>query len=252
MFSSKISFCFIASECKWHCSYLNKAIHVTFTVKIYSHQERENHVVEMQRLEGDYLFFRTFYETVSQRLRNERIEDTTDWENLSDLPAHATTDETIVKYTQHACVIYSDETPADPKEVDIDRMKELIKIVNESETKSDWACQHAVWALSSMSLNKKYCLQMSRIGQLGVDFLQSVIALAVRGTFNTRDMRFKCVELINNLIGADPDYVFSVLDETEIDEWQNERWVQKVMHSGSTGKNIGQRPSTSFSKFSIF
>ena len=147
----------------------------------------------------------------------------------------------VVESTQLACSIYSEEELLAPTEVDVACMKELMKIVNESETNSDWASQHAVWALTSMSRRKDYCEKiLSETGDLGIEFLQAIFALAVPGNFSTQGMRCKCVELLENLLeGDDEGQVVSVLGEGNIHAWQQSEFVREAKAIGIPGKSIG-------------
>ena len=248
----------------------------------------------MQRLDGDAWIFHLVYETLDEKLRDERIEEAVPiWPKPVDLPAPAASIETadaselpadlmkssdeadqaaigstfevfsmenlktvilaklrrgcmsaVVDATQLACGNYSEKAFEDPKEVDVDIAKELMIIVIKSETNSDWASQHAVWALTCMSFNTKYCRIMFSTSELGEEFLRAILALAmpalaVPENFKTEKMRCKCVELLYNLIGADPDYVYSVLGESEVCDWLEKDFVKEVLRTGSYGKSIG-------------
>jgi hypothetical protein len=138
----------------------------------------------------------------------------------------------VVESTQLAYSIYSEKELGPPQEVDIDCMKELMKIVNESETNSDWASQHAVWVLTSMSLNKEYCEKMLATGELGIEFLRAIFALGVPGSFSTQSMRCKCVELFNNLLDTNPDYVYHDLGEGNVNTWKSSEFVREVLRKG--------------------
>ena len=285
----EVEFRFIASECTWNCSYINNASHGSFVVRIYRFPARldnTNHVIEMQRLDGDAWIFRSIYETLNELLRDERIEEPVPtWPRPADWSTNSAVEESVyvedvkeaapaaqlteadelapassfevpsmgnlksvivatlrhgrlsavVESTQLACSIYSEKDLDDPEEVDIDLIKELIKIVNESETNSDWASQHAVLALANMSFNTKYCHEILTTGQLGIDFLHAMLALSVRGTFNTNHMRCKCVELLNNLVIANQDYVFEILGESTVCNWQESDFVREVLENAKTG-----------------
>lgn len=136
----------------------------------------------------------------------------------------------VLESTQLACSIYSDlDLQTTPKEVDKDCMKELMIIVIESETNSDWASQHAVWALASMSKNIQYCQQMLTSGDLGAEFILAIFQLAVPGTFNTQTMRYKCVELLMNLLAFNEDSVNCVLGKDDVLIWKASKFVELAL-----------------------
>jgi hypothetical protein len=285
----EVEFQFIAPGCTWNCSYINNASHGSFVVRIYRFPAKlnnSNHVIEMQRLDGDALIFRSIYETLTEILRDERIEEPvptwlrpTDWSTNSAVeesvyvedvkeaaPAAQLTEadelapassfevpsmrnlklviaatlchgrlSAVEESTQLACSIYSEKDLDDPEEVDIDLLKELMKIVNKSETNADWASQHAVWALANMSFNTKYCQEILTTGQLGFDFLDAMLALSKPGTFSTNRMRRKCVELLNNLVIANQRDVFQILEESTLCKWRLSNFVREVLDNAKTG-----------------
>ena len=289
----EISFRFNASECTWTCSFLNNASHGSFVIRVYRFPAKlgnPNHVVEMQRLDGDAWIFRSVYEMLNKKLRDERIEEAVpswprpaDWSapadsvmlstgvaeavlhtapvktaGASEFPAEADKTESpplfevpslanlklrivatlrhgrlsaVVESTQLVCSIYSEKALGDPEEVDAAIAKELMIIVFQSETNSDWASQHAVLALTCMSFNTKYCMLMFATGELGEEFLRAILALGAPGTFNTKKMRCKCVELLNNLVGANPDYVYGILGENKVCNWQKSKFVVETLNA---------------------
>lgn len=135
----------------------------------------------------------------------------------------------ILESTQLLCSIYSVKPLLDPNELDIRCMRKLMEIVNFSETNSEWESQHAVWALACMSYNTKYCQEMLASGELGKELLKAMLALAVPRTFTTYTMRCKCVELLTNLIKANSEYVFTVLEEADVVEWQAKEFTQEAL-----------------------
>jgi len=136
----------------------------------------------------------------------------------------------VEESTQLCCSIYS-QTVGAPKEVDIDCMKELMIIVDQSETNSDWASQHSVLALTSMSKNEKYCEAMMSFGETSDKFLKAIFALAKTGSFSTQQMRCKCVVLLHNLLETNENYIFSVLKEPKVCAWKESLFVQHILQN---------------------
>lgn len=123
----------------------------------------------------------------------------------------------VVESTQLACSIYgeSDLPPLEP--IDVECMQELVDIVCKSETCSDWASQHSIWALNSMSRDKSYCDAMLKFER--DEFLESIMGLAVEGSYRTAGMRGKCVDLLRNLIAFDDNHVMAVLGRERVLGW---------------------------------
>lgn len=74
----EFSFSFIHSKCAWNCSYQKDASHASFVIRVYrfpAKLDNSNYIVEMQRLDGYVLILRSFYETFSEKLRDERLEE---------------------------------------------------------------------------------------------------------------------------------------------------------------------------------
>lgn len=141
----------------------------------------------------------------------------------------------VVMSTQLACFLYTEidfRLEKEPEEVDINCMKELMKIVNETKNEPNLACQHAMWALACMSCNYTYCEKIPETEELGIQFLSSVLELSFPRTFSTEGMRCRCVKLFLNLIRYIEPYLLKVLNmrESELDEWQYQIFVLKVIN----------------------
>ena len=265
----ELSFRFNASECTWSCSYLNNASHGSFVVRIYRYPASLgsiHHAVEMQRLDGDAWIFRSIYELLNEKLRDETLEEAVPiWprpadyveveDDVKEEPQEPATAEeqqpfvvpdlaalisvivatlrhgrlsAVVESTQLACSIYSGALST-PQEIDIDCLRELMRIVIDSETNSDWASQHSVLAITSMSKSPEYCEKILSMGDLSDEFVKAIFALANPGTFNTQTMRCECVKLLDNLLKTNEDYVFNILDKREVLVWRNTTFVTNIL-----------------------
>jgi len=138
----------------------------------------------------------------------------------------------IIESTQFACSIYSEEELIEPSAVDIECMRELMKIVVNSKTNSYWASQHAVWTLASMSRSSEYSklmLVLEEEGEMHVAFIRAIYKLSTSETFDIQQMRRKCVELLINLHKTYAKKVYDWLCEENIRDWLDSEYVKEVL-----------------------
>lgn len=236
--TSGASYHFDESKCEWTVVYLYGSSHVKFQMFVY-HKNSNEYIVEGNRLLGDGFSFRSIFQQVKSQLSSVTDDSHryNDISNSTQIPyfvddelsddtlqsdcfesifrmAKESTIEAQLEASRMLCDLTADTSGMQQAVVDNGGLTILKGLIESSF--SDWAKQHAMFALANLADAKIFETAIMK-----ENLLPLLIKYATDGPYNTAEMRRSAVHIIATLCDSCPSEVVKSLGKSFIINWMN-------------------------------
>ena len=211
---------------------MNGVTFCNFQVHIYSSDNDDGYIVEINRLSGDPNIFKCIYMKLKESVNESRIAEESIFQSLSDFSPHELLSDSAIEIalkpimtmatselldsqregTGIICSLSSHDDMQQPLS-DFGFIKVLLELIHSPDST---VRRHAIFALGNLSLSPS-CQE----AMLSLDLIKVFLEMTADGPYQTAQLRKEGVRILANLAIRFPKQIISAVGESTLSNWMN-------------------------------
>lgn len=211
---------------------MNGVTFCNFQVHIYSSDNDDGYIVEINRLSGDPNIFKCIYMKLKESVNESRIAEESIFQSLSDFSPHELLSDSAIEIalkpimtmatselldsqregTGIICSLSSHDDMQQPL-CDFGFIKVLLELIHSPDST---VRRHAIFALGNLSLSPS-CQE----AMLSLDLIKVFLEMIADGPYQTAQLRKEGVRILANLAIRFPKQIISAVGESTLSNWMN-------------------------------
>ena len=203
-----------------------------FQVHIYSSDNDDGYIVEINRLSGDPILFKSIYMKLEESVKESRVVEKSIFETLSDFSSHESIPDSDIEIalkpvmnmltselldsqrtgTSIICSLSSHDDMQQPL-CDFGFIKILLKLIDSPDST---VYRHVIFALGNLS-SSPACQE----AMLSVNLIKMLIEMTGNGPYQSAPLRKEAVRIFANLASRYPKQILSAVGGDTLSKWVN-------------------------------